>query len=144
MLTPNFNNSSFWGGCSWFINPRWVNALCKFSKMVKSTSVMNVLHVFLKSYIYFHLCAPQFKMLIFSYIPWLLKLLLLKPLIHGQINLIKLISQIFWIKNCIKCDVYMIKLVWRTLIKLVSKKFSKLTFPLYISFHQWEKQVWKR
>ena len=37
--------------------------------MIKCTSVMNVLHVFLKSYIYFHLCAPQFKMLIFSYIP---------------------------------------------------------------------------
>ena len=49
----------------------------------------------------------------------------LKPLIHGQIYLIKLIWHIFWIKNdSIKFDVYTIKLVWSKLIKLVSKEMD--------------------
>ena len=43
----------------------------------------------------------------------------LKPLIHGQINLIKLLWHIFWIENCsIKFDVYSSKL-----IKLVLKQW---------------------
>ena len=54
--------------------------------------------------------------------------IIIKPLIHGQINLINLIWHIFWIKNCsIKFDVYTIKLVWIKLIKLVSKKWTHLT-----------------
>ena len=49
----------------------------------------------------------------------------LKPLIHGQIYLIKLIWRIFWIQNdSIKFDVYTIKLVWSKLIKLVSKEMD--------------------
>ena len=48
-----------------------------------------------------------------------------KPLMHGQINLIKLILHIFWIKNCsTKSDVYSIKLIWNKLIKLVLKKWT--------------------
>ena len=46
-------------------------------------------------------------------------------LVHGQVNLIKLIWHIFWIKNCnIKFDVYTITLVWSKLIKLASKKWA--------------------
>ena len=46
----------------------------------------------------------------------------LKPLIHGQINLIESIWHIFWIKQCnIKFDVYTITLIWSNIIKLVSK-----------------------
>ena len=58
----------------------------------------------------------------------------LKPLIHGQINFIKLVWHIFWIKNCsIKFDVSMIKLVSGKLIKLVLKKWP--CFEDRIHFH---------
>ena len=47
--------------------------------------------------------------------------------LFDQINLIKLISQIFWIKNCsIKFDVYTVQLVWSKLIKLISNKWGHL------------------
>ena len=58
-----------------------------------------------------------------------------KPLIHGQIPLIKLIWHIFWINNCsIKFYVYTIKLIWSKLwnwnlivLKLITKKWAHLT-----------------
>ena len=67
-----------------------------------------------------------------------------KPLIHGQINLIRIIWHIFWIKNCsIKFDVYTTKLVWSKLIKLLSMKWVQFRLIGVIQRSSTFFAVWK-